>query len=191
MEKGVRANISSFTRHHPNVMLTKAKVSGNYANSTLAKTESVRLGFDEAIMLDPQGYVAECTGENIFVVRNGKIYTPPTMAILEGITRDSLITIARDLGIEVIEQPISRDQLYMADEVFVSGTAAECIGLREIDFRVIGEGVTGPVTRLMQHSYHDLIHGRHPLSEKWLEYVNSLVDLPEQSHIPTWNAVAD
>jgi branched-chain amino acid aminotransferase len=191
LEKGVRANVSSFTRHHPNVMLTKAKVTGNYANSTLAKTESVRLGFDEAIMLDPQGYVAECTGENIFVVRNGKIYTPPSMAILEGITRDSLITIARDLGIEVIEQPISRDQLYMADEVFVSGTAAECIGLREIDFRLIGEGVTGPVTRLMQHSYDDLIHGRHPLSEKWLEYVNSLVELPEQSQIPTWNAVAD
>jgi len=191
LEKGVRANVSSFTRHHPNVMLTKAKVSGNYANSTLAKTESVRLGFDEAIMLDPQGYVAECTGENIFVVRNGKIYTPPTMAILEGITRDSLITIARNLGIEVIEQPISRDQLYMADEVFVSGTAAECIGLREIDFRLIGEGVTGPITRLLQHSYHDLIHGKHPLSEKWLDYVNSLVEMPEQAHVPTWNAVAD
>jgi branched-chain amino acid aminotransferase len=191
LEKGVRANVSSFTRHHPNVMLTKAKVTGNYANSTLAKTESVRLGFDEAIMLDPQGYVAECTGENIFVVRSGKIFTPPTMAILEGITRDSLITIAKDLGIEVFELPISRDQLYMADEVFVSGTAAECIGLREIDFRVIGEGVTGPVTRLMQRSFHDAIHGRHPRSEEWLEYVNSPVELPEQAHIPTWNAVAD
>jgi branched-chain amino acid aminotransferase len=184
LEKGVRANVSSFTRHHPNVMLTKAKVTGNYANSTLAKTESVRLGFDEAIMLDPQGYVAECTGENIFVVRGGKIYTPPTMAILEGITRDSLITIANDLGIEVIEQPISRDQLYMADEVFVSGTAAECIGLREIDFRVIGTGVTGPVTRLMQRSYHDAIHGRHPRSAEWLEYVNEPEGgrrLPEQA----------
>ena len=101
LEKGVRANISSFTRHHPNVMLTKAKITGNYANSILAKTESVRLGFDEAIMLDPQGYVAECTGENIFLVRKGVIYTPPTMAILEGITRDSLITLAGDLGYQV------------------------------------------------------------------------------------------
>lgn len=191
MEKGVRANVSSYTRHHPNVMLTKAKVTGNYANSTLAKTESVRLGFDEAIMLDPQGYVAECTGENIFVVRSGKIFTPPTMAILEGITRDSLITIARDLGLEVIEQAISRDQLYLADEVFVSGTAAECIGLREIDFRVIGEGFTGPTTRLIQRSYHDAIHGKHPRSEEWLAYVNSAVDLAERPRIPTWNTMAD
>jgi branched-chain amino acid aminotransferase len=135
--------------------------------------------------------VAECTGENIFVVRNGKIYTPPTTAILEGITRDSLITIAGDLGVEVIEQSISRDQLYMADEVFVSGTAAECVGLREIDFRVIGEGVTGPITRLMQHSFHDAIHGRHPRSDEWLEYVNSPVEMPDQAHVPTWNAVAD
>ena len=111
IEAGIRANISSYTRHHVNVMMTKAKISGNYANSALAKTESVRLGFDEAIMLDPQGYVAECTGENIFVVRHGKIFTPPTTTILEGITRDSLITIARDLGFEVSEQMISRDQL--------------------------------------------------------------------------------
>jgi branched-chain amino acid aminotransferase len=172
LEAGVRANISSFTRHHPNVMLTKAKVSGNYANSTLAKTESVRLGFDEAIMLDPQGYVAECTGENIFVVRGNKIYTPPTAAILEGITRLSLITLANDMGIEVIEQPISRDQLYLGDEVFVSGTAAECIGLREIDFRTIGSGKTGPVTREIQRAFHAALHGNHPRSIEWLDYVN-------------------
>ena len=112
LENGIRANISSFTRHHPNVMLTKAKVSGNYANSVLAKTESVRLGFEEAILLDPQGYVAECTGENIFTVHDGVIYTPPTSAILEGITRDALITLAGDLGYKVVEQQISRDQLY-------------------------------------------------------------------------------
>jgi len=170
-EKGVRANISSFTRHHPNVMLTKAKISGNYANSILAKTESVRLGFDEAILLDPQGYVAECTGENIFVVRNGLIYTPPIMAILEGITRDSLIKLATDLGYSVVEQAISRDQLYVADEVFVSGTAAECIGLREIDFRLIGTGKTGPVTKALQRAYHAAIHGDHPRSMEWLDYV--------------------
>ena len=171
LEKGVRANISSFTRHHPNVMLTKAKISGNYANSILAKTESVRLGFDEAILLDPQGYVAECTGENIFVVRNGLIYTPSIMAILEGITRDSLIKLASDLGYSVVEQPISRDQLYIADEVFVSGTAAECIGLREIDFRVIGSGKTGPVTKALQQAYHAAIHGNHPRSAEWLDYL--------------------
>ncbi len=171
LEKGVRANISSFTRHHPNVMLTKAKITGNYANSILAKTESVRLGFDEAILLDPQGYVAECTGENIFIVQKGIIYTPPTMAILEGITRDSLIKLAGDLGYPVVEQQISRDQLYKADEVFVSGTAAECIGLREIDFRVIGAGKTGPITKALQQAFHAAIHGNGPRSAEWLDYV--------------------
>ncbi len=124
-------------------MMTKAKVSGNYANSFLAKTESQRLGFEEAIMLDPQGYVAECTGENLFLVRGGKIITPSTAPVLEGITRHSIFTIAQDLGYEVLEQPVSRDQLYVADEVFVCGTAAECIGLSEIDFRKIGDGKTG------------------------------------------------
>jgi len=178
LEKGIRANISSFTRHHPNVMMTKAKITGNYANSVLAKTESMRLGFDEAILLDPQGYVAECTGENIFVVRDGKIYTTPTMAILEGITRQSLITLANDMGLEVVEQPLSRDQLYIADEVFVSGTAAECIGLREIDFRVIGSGKSGPITRSLQRAFHDAIHGRHPRSAEWLAYVKLPVNLP-------------
>jgi branched-chain amino acid aminotransferase len=177
LEKGVRANISSFTRHHPNVMLTKAKIAGNYVNSTLAKTESMRLGFDEAIMLDPQGYVAECTGENIFIVRKGVIYTPPSMAILEGITRDTLITLARDFGYPVVEQPISRDQLYLADEVFVSGTAAECIGLREIDFRMIGDGVSGPITRTLQAAFHEVVHGKHPRSPEWLEHVNTTVDV--------------
>ena len=171
LAKGIRANISSFTRHQPNIMLTKAKVSGNYANSYLAKTESVRLGFDEAIMLNNQGFVAECTGENIFVVRKGVIYTPPLVDILDGITRASLITIARDLGYVVMEEPISRDQLYTADEVFVSGTAAECIGLSEIDFRVVGDGKTGPVTRAMQKSYHDAVEGRAPQYEHWLTYV--------------------
>ena len=170
-EKGVRANISSFTRHHLNAMMTKAKVTGNYPNSVLAKTESLRLGFDEAIMLDPQGYVAECTGENLFVVRSGKIITPPMAPVLEGITRDSLIQLARSLGIEVVEQPISRDQLYIADEVFVCGTAAEVIAIREIDFRTIGTGKMGPVTRQIQHAYQEAIHGRHPLSAGWLDYV--------------------
>lgn len=171
LARGVRANISSFTRHHPNVMMTKAKIAGNYANSFLAKTESVRLGFEEAIMLDPEGYVAECTGENLFVVKNGRIVTPDLAPVLDGITRDAIITLARDHGIEVVETPLSRDQLYAADEVFVVGTAAECIGLREIDFRVIGNGATGPVTRKLQQDFHDVVRGRHPRSADWLSYV--------------------
>lgn len=173
LEEGVRANTSSFTRHHPNITLTKAKICGNYVNSVLAKTESVRLGFDEAIMLDPEGYVAECTGENLFLVRKGVVYTTPSAGILEGITRDSLITLARELGYTVLEQPVSRDQLYFADEVFVSGTAAEVIALREIDFRKIGTGETGPVTRRMQRAFAKAVRGQHKLSSKWLDYVKA------------------
>jgi branched-chain amino acid aminotransferase len=172
LEKGIRANISSFTRHQPNVMMTKAKIAGNYPNSILAKTESVRLGFDEAIMLSPQGFVAECTGENIFVVHKGRILTPPAVDILEGITRESLITIASDMGYEVVETPLSRDQLYVAEEVFVCGTAAEVIGLSEIDFRVVGNGKTGPVTRSIQKTFHDVIRGKNNTYKGWLEYVN-------------------
>lgn len=173
LAKGIRANISSFTRHHPNVMMTKAKISGNYANSFLAKTESQRLGFEEAIMLDPQGYVAECTGENLFLVRNGMIITPSTAPVLEGITRDSILAIAHGLGYGVTEQPVSRDQLYVADEVFVCGTAAECVGLSEIDFRKIGDGRTGPVTRAIQTVYHDAIRGKITAYESWCDYVRT------------------
>jgi branched-chain amino acid aminotransferase len=175
LEMGIRANITSFTRHHPNVMMTKAKITGNYANSVLAKTESMRYGFDEAIMLDPQGYVAECTGENLFLVRDGKVFTPPTAPVLEGITRDTVTTLLNDLGYDAKEAPISRDQLYIADEVFVCGTAAECIALREIDFRVIGEGKMGPVARAVQGEFQAAIRGEHPRSEKWLDYVNETV----------------
>jgi branched-chain amino acid aminotransferase len=152
-------------------MMTKAKVAGNYVSSILAKTESQRAGFDEAIMLDPQGYVAECSGENIFVVRDGVIYTPSRGAILEGITRDSLIRLAQDLGHTVVEEPISRDQLYIADEVFVCGTAAEVVGLREIDFRTIGDGKTGPVTRALQAEFEKLTSGRHARSAAWFSLV--------------------
>ncbi len=185
LEKGIRANIASFTRHHPNVMMTKAKITGNYANSVLAKTESVRLGFEEAILLDPQGYVAECTGENLFVVRGGKIYTPLTAPVLEGITRDAIITLAHDLGYEVVEQPLSRDHLYIADEVFVCGTAAECIALREIDFRVIGAGKMGPVTRAVQQAFHAAIRGRHPRSAEWLDQVNISASVPVRETVAT------
>jgi branched-chain amino acid aminotransferase len=177
LDMGIRANITSFTRHHPNVMMTKAKITGNYANSVLAKTESVRYGFDEAIMLDPQGYVAECTGENLFLVRDGKVFTPPTAPVLEGITRDTVTTLLSELGYDAIEVPVSRDQLYIADEVFVCGTAAECIALREIDYRVIGEGKMGPVARAVQKSFHAAIRGEHPRSEEWLDYVNETVPM--------------
>lgn len=173
LERGVRANISSFTRHHPNVMMTKAKISGNYANSFLAKTESVRLGFEEAILLDPQGYVAECTGENLFIVKGGRIITTSLAPVLEGITRASVIDLAQDLGFEVMEAPISRDQLYTADEVFVCGTASECIALREIDFRTIGLGTTGHVTRTLQRAFHAAIHGQHKRSREWLTYIET------------------
>jgi len=186
LEKGIRANISSFTRHQPNVMMTKAKIAGNYPNSILAKTESVRLGFDEAIMLNPQGFVAECTGENIFVVHKGKIITPPLVDILEGITRESMITIAKDMGYDVVETPVSRDQLYLADEVFVCGTAAEVIGLSEIDFRTIGKGKTGPITHSIQKTFHDVIHGKNPKYEEWVDYVNDSqvpIDLPQSASV--------
>ncbi len=168
---GVRANVSTFTRHQPNVTMTKAKISGNYANSVLAKTESLRLGFDEAIMLDAQGMVAECTGENIFVVKNGKVRTPPDVNILNGITRQTLMELAPELGYAVQELPVSRDQLYAADEVFVCGTAAEVIALREIDFRTIGAGRTGPVTQAFQRAYHAAVRGEDARAGKWLTEV--------------------
>jgi branched-chain amino acid aminotransferase len=172
LEAGVRANVSSFTRLHPNVAMTKAKITGNYANSVLAKTESMRLGFDEAILLDPEGYVAECTGENLFVVKGSSLCTPPAAGILDGITRQSVITLARDAGYAVVEARLTRDDLYAADEVLVCGTAAEVIGLREIDFRRIGDGRTGPVTRRLQRLYREATEGVHPRAEEWLDYVD-------------------
>ncbi len=178
LEAGIRMMVSSFTRHHPNVMMTKAKTAGNYVSSALAKTESIRLGFDEAVMLDPQGYIAECTGENLFLVRYGKVYTPFTAAVLEGITRDALITVAQDLGFEVIEQPISRDQLYIADELFVCGTAAECIAVREVDFRPIGSGKMGPVTRAIQKDFAATLRGQGKHSAEWLTPVGAPEGIP-------------
>lgn len=173
-DRGIRANVSSFTRHQPNVSMTKAKITGNYANSVLAKTESVRLGFDEAIMLDSQGFVAECTGENLFAVRDGILRTPPAGAILEGITRDAIMTLARDDGYVVSEEPLTRDSLYASDEVFVCGTAAEVVALREIDFRTIGAGTVGPVTRRIQELFRAAVTGRHRRSAGWLRRVEGL-----------------
>ncbi|HXY02157.1 MAG TPA: branched-chain amino acid transaminase [Terriglobales bacterium] len=171
LDRGVRANTSSFTRHHVNASMSKAKICGNYVNSVLAKSESVRLGFDEAILLDTQGYVAECTGENLFLVRGKTLITAPGAEVLEGITRETVIALARDLGYTIAEQLISRDQLYIADEVLVCGTAAEVIGLREIDFRKIGSGISGPVTRRLQQAFWEVVRGRHLRSKEWLTYV--------------------
>ncbi|HUF47895.1 MAG TPA: branched-chain amino acid transaminase, partial [Vicinamibacterales bacterium] len=132
-DEGLRACVSSFVRHHPAAMMTKAKISGNYVNSVLAKTDAQRQGFDEAILLDPEGYVTECTGANLFLVRHDTLVTPPADAILEGITRDSVVALAADLGLAVREARVSRDHLYVADEVFVCGTAAEIVGVASVD----------------------------------------------------------
>lgn len=168
--KGLRANVSSFTRHHPNIMMTKSKLAGNYGNSVLARTESARLGFDEALMLDPTGLVAEGTGENLFAVRKGVIYTPHRTTVLEGLTRDSVITLARDMGYEVREEPLTRDQLYVADELFVCGTAAEVLGIRELDFRPIGAGVRGPVTARLAEMFRRVVTGEEKKYSAWLDH---------------------
>jgi branched-chain amino acid aminotransferase len=169
---GVKAWVSSFTRSHPNANMTKAKVCGNYVNSVLAKTEAQRMGFDEAIMLDPEGYVAECTGANLCLVRDGRLVTPPLDAILDGITRNTLLAMAADMGIDTEERRVSRDQLYVADEAFVCGTAAEVLPITQIDSRPIGDGRPGPVTARLQEAYGDAVHGKHPRSPEWLEYVS-------------------
>lgn len=171
LEKGSRMMISSFSRLHPNANMTKAKISGNYVNSVLAKTFAIRAGFDEAIMLDPEGYVSEGSGENLFIVRKGKIYTPPTATILEGVTRDSVCQIIKELGHEISEERITRDQLYIADEVFVCGTATEVVGVREIDYRKIGAGKMGPVTKKIQHAFFDIVRGESKNHHQWLDIV--------------------
>ena len=171
LTKGIHLMVSSFTRHHINVMMTKAKVSGNYVNSAYAKSLAVRSGYDDAVLLDPEGYVAECSAENIFLVNDGILYTPPLASILDGLTRRSLITIAKDHGIPVREECFSRDQLYTADEVFICGTAAEVVPAREIDHRIIGKGTRGPITTILQKSYLESIRGQGLHSAEWLDYV--------------------
>jgi branched-chain amino acid aminotransferase len=171
-QTGVHMMVSSYTRLHPNVNMTKSKVSGNYVNSMLVKTLALRSGYDEAVILDTNGFVAECTGENIFMVKKGIIYTPPLAAILEGITRDSIKVIANDMGLTVRESMISRDQLYIADEVFISGTAAEVVGVRMIDYRCIGDGKVGSITRTLYDEYTRTVHGDGQRSKEWLEMVS-------------------
>jgi branched-chain amino acid aminotransferase len=171
LENGIRAKISSYTRHHVNVMMTKSKASGNYINSVLAKHEVKKAGYDEAIMLDGEGYVSEASGENIFMVRDGTIKTTPLTSILPGITRDSIIRLARDKGYEVVEERFTRDELYTADEAFFTGTAAELTPIREVDDRQIGSGRRGSVTEDIQKTFFDVIKGKNPKYEKWLAYV--------------------
>jgi branched-chain amino acid aminotransferase len=171
LKNGIRAKVSSYTRHHVNVMMTKSKTTGNYVNSFLAKAEVKKGGYDEAVMLDSEGYVSEASGENIFIVRNGKIKTTPLTSILPGITRDSIITLARDKGYEVVEERFTRDELYIADEAFFTGTAAELTPIREVDDRRIGAGRRGPVTEDIQETFFAVIKGKNHKYQKWLTYV--------------------
>lgn len=160
LQRGIRAKVSSYTRGALNSAMAKGKITGQYVNSVLAKREAIKAGYSEAILLDGQGHVAEASGENIFMVRRGRIITPPLSSpILEGITRDTMITLARENGIAVEERTFSRDELYLADEVFFTGTAAELTPVREIDDRPIGSGEPGPVTKLLQHKFFELVKG--------------------------------
>ncbi|MEK6560489.1 MAG: branched-chain amino acid transaminase [Nitrospirota bacterium] len=174
LEKGIRAKISSFTRHHVNISMTRAKVPGYYVNSILAKKEVKAAGYDEAILLDPDGYVAEGSGENIFIARKGIIKTTPLTSILAGITRETIIQVARDMGLTVVEERFSRDDLYIADEAFLTGTAAELTPLREVDNRIIGSGKPGPVTKRLQDAFFSIVHGKDSRYKNWLTYVSPI-----------------
>jgi len=172
LSSGIRVRISSFTRHHVNITMTRAKACGHYVNSILAKTEAVRDGYDEAILLDSQGYVSEGSGENIFLLSKGRLKTPAlSCSNLEGITRDSVFDIAKHLKIEVEEGRITRDELYIADEVFLTGTAAEITPVREIDNRTIGNGKRGKATTRIQKMFFEIVHGNHAKFKKWLSEV--------------------
>jgi len=171
LEKGIRVKVSSFTRHHVNVMMTKAKICGNYVNSVLAKREAMKMGYDEALMLDTEGYVSEASGENIFMVRNGVLKTTPLTSILSGITRDTVIQIARAKKITLLEEKFTRDELYTAQEAFFTGTAAELTPIREVDDRIIGDGKPGPMTKRLQAGFFDIVKGKNPEYREWLDYL--------------------
>lgn len=171
LEKGIRVKVSSFTRHHVNVMMTKAKICGNYVNSVLAKREVTKLGYDEALMLDTEGYVSEASGENIFIVKNGILKTTPLTSVLNGITRDSVIQIAKSKRIPLVEERFTRDELYTAHEAFFTGTAAELTPIREVDDRIIGDGKPGPITRELQETFFDIIKGKRDEFKEWLDYL--------------------
>jgi branched-chain amino acid aminotransferase len=171
VERGIRAKVSSFSRHFVNAKMTKGKTCGDYVNSILAKREALLDGYDEAILLDSQGLVSEASGENIFLVRDGVIATPTLHSILGGITRATVLELARDKGIPIEERAITRDELYVADEVFLTGTAAELTPVREIDRRTIGAGSRGPIAAMLQKAFFDVVSGREPKYERWLTYV--------------------
>jgi len=171
VERGVRVKISSWQRHDPNAMPPAAKGTGMYVNSSMAKAEALKGGYDEAVLLSPQGYVSECTGENIFVYQDGRLVTPPVSAgALRGITQDSVIAIARDLGIDVEHANMLRSDLYVADEAFMSGTAAEIVPIRSVDDRQVGDGTPGPVTRKLQETYKAAVRGELDRYRRWVEH---------------------
>ncbi len=172
LERGIRIKTSSFTRHHVNISMCKAKANGHYINSMLALNEALTDGYDEAMLLDVEGYVAEGSGENIFVVRDNIIYTPDLTSALNGITRNTIFALANEVGYEMREKRITRDEVYVADEVFFTGTAAEVTPVREVDNRKIGNGGRGPVTEKLQTMYFDLVHGRLDKHPEWLTLVN-------------------
>ena len=171
LEKGIRVKTSSYSRHHVNVNMARAKFSGTYANSILANLEATENGYDEALLLDTEGFVAEGAGENLFIVKNGKIYEPEIASALMGITRDSIITLARELGYEVSARRLTRDDIYVADEAFFTGTAAEVTPIRELDNRTIGDGKRGPVTTRLQQLFFDVIRGKVANHMDWLSPV--------------------
>ena len=171
LEKGIRVKTSSFARHHVNITMCKAKANGNYMNSILAHQEAATDGYDEALLLDVDGFVAEGSGENVFMIRNGKLYTPDLTSALEGITRDTIITFANEIGLPVIEKRITRDEVYSADEAFFTGTAAEVTPIRELDNRAIGEGKRGPLTTQLQTMFFDCVKGKDSKHKDWLTYI--------------------
>ena len=169
VEKGIRVKVSSWARHHIHVSLAKGKIVGQYTNSIMAKREAKMAGYDEAVLMDVQGYVSEGSGENLFLVKRGKLITPPLSAsILEGVTRDTILALAREEGIPVSEEMVTRDQLYLADEAFLTGTAAEITPIREIDDRKVGEGVVGPITKRLQERYFGVVKGNDTSHPEWL-----------------------
>jgi branched-chain amino acid aminotransferase len=171
LQRGIRAKVSTFCRHHVNAKMTKGKTCGDYVNSILAKREALLDGYDEAIMLDTQGLVSEASGENIFVVRDGVLCTPTLHTVLQGVTRSTVIELARDKGVRVEERILTRDDLYVADEIFLTGTAAEVTPIREIDRRTIGNGERGPLTATLQSAFFDVVTGRERKYERWLAYL--------------------
>lgn len=171
LKKGIKVRTSSFTRHHVNIMMCKSKTNANYVNSMMALQEALACGCDEALLLDNEGYVTEGSGENFFMVRDGVIYTPELTSALDGITRATIITLAEELGITVREKRITRDEVYIADEAFFTGSAAEVTPIRELDGRDIGDGGRGPITERLQSLYFDIVHGRNERHMHWLTVV--------------------